>query len=138
MKILVVKTINGFLKPAYDSDFEAFAKMPVNETFEIEYTKRRNSKFHRKYFSLLKLAFENQSDYRTLEEMRHDLTIVCGYYNEHVNKITGEIVKKADSISFSSMDNIQFSELYEKTKDVICKWLGIDNQTIDEEIQQYF
>jgi hypothetical protein len=138
MKILVVKTINGFLKPAYDSDYENFAKMPVNETFEIEYTKRRNSKFHRKYFSLLKLAFENQSDYRTLEEMRHDLTIVCGYYNEHVNKITGEIVKKADSISFSSMDNIQFSELYEKTKDVICKWLGIDNQTIDEEIQQYF
>jgi hypothetical protein len=138
MKILVVKTINGFLKPAYDSDFEAFTKMPVNETFEIEYTKRRNSKFHRKYFSLLKLAFENQSDYRTLEEMRHDLIIVCGYYNEHVNKITGEIVKKADSISFSSMDDIQFSELYEKTKDVICKWLGIDNQAIDEEINQYF
>jgi hypothetical protein len=55
-----------------------------------------------------------------------------------VNKITGEIVKKADSISFSSMDNIQFSELYEKTKDVICKWLGIDNSIIDEEIQQYF
>jgi hypothetical protein len=138
MKILVVKTINGFLKPAYDSDFENFAKMPVNETFEIEYTKRRNSKFHRKYFALLKLAFENQSDYRTLEEMRHDLTIVCGYYNEHVNKITGEIVKKADSISFSSMDDIQFSELYEKTKDVICKWLGIDNEAIDEEINQYY
>ena len=138
MKILVVKTINGFLKPAYDSDFENFAKMPVNETFEIEYTKRRNSKFHRKYFALLKLAFENQSDYRTIEEMRHDLTIVCGYYNEHVNKITGEIVKKADSISFANMDDIQFSELYEKTKDVICKWLGIDNSIIDEEIQQYF
>jgi len=138
MKILVVKTINGFLKPAYDSDFENFAKMPVNETFEIEYTKRRNSKFHRKYFALLKLAFENQIDYRTLEEMRHDLTIVCGYYNEHINKITGEIVKKADSISFGNMDDIQFSELYEKTKDVICKWIGISNETIEEEIQQYY
>jgi gamma-glutamyl phosphate reductase len=70
--------------------------------------------------------------------MRHDLTIVCGYYNEHVNKITGEIVKKADSISFANMDDIQFSELYEKTKDVICKWLGIDNEAIDEEINQYY
>jgi len=138
MKILVVKTINGFLKPAYDSDFEAFSKMPVNETFEIEYTKRRNSKFHRKYFALLKLAFENQSDYRTLEEMRHDFTIVCGYYNEHVNKITGDIHKKADSISFSQMDELEFSELYEKTKNLISKWLGIENEVIDEEIQQYF
>jgi hypothetical protein len=138
MKILVVKTINGFLKPAYDSDFEAFAKMPVNETFEIEYTKRRNSKFHRKYFSLLKLAFENQSDYRTLEEMRHDLTIVCGYYNEHVNKITGEIVKKADSISFANCDEIQFNEIYNSTKNVIIKWLGVTSEDIEEEIQQYF
>lgn len=137
MKLLVVRTLNG-IKPAYDSDKEVFSKMPLNEVFEIEYTKRRNSKFHRKYFALIKLAFENQSDYRTLEEMRHDLTIVCGYYNEHINKITGEIVKKADSISFGNMDDIQFSELYEKTKDVICKWLGIDNQTIDEEIQQYY
>ena len=138
MKILVVKTINGFLKPAYDSDFENFNKMPINETFEIEYTKRRNSKFHRKYFALLKLAFENQNDYRTLEEMRYDITIVCGYYNEFVNKITGEVYKKADSISFSQMDNIKFSELYEKTKDVISKWLGIDNETIEQEIEQYF
>ena len=35
MKILVVKTINGFLKPAYGSDSDTFAKMPINETFEI-------------------------------------------------------------------------------------------------------
>jgi hypothetical protein len=138
MKILVVKTINGFLKPAYNSDFEAFAKMPVNETFEIEYTKRRNSKFHRKYFALLKLAFENQSDYRTIEEMRHDLTIVCGYYNEHVNKITGEIVKKANSISFANCDEIQFNEIYNSTKNVIIKWLGVTSEDIEEEIIKYF
>lgn len=138
MRIIVIKSPNGFLKPAYESDYEAFKKMPTNEMFEIEFTKGRNYKFHRKYFALLKLAFENQSDYRTLEDMRHDIIIVAGYYDEIVSKITGDIMKKAKSISFVNMDENEFSELYEKTKDVICQWLGISNEDVNNEIEQYF
>jgi len=138
MKILVLKTINGFLKPAYGSDSDIFAKMPINETFEIEYKKKRNPMFHRKYFALLNLAFQNQSDYRTLENMRHDIIVTAGFYDEIVNLITGEVYKKANSISFDSMDNITFNEVYEKTKDVITSWLGISNDAISEEVEQYY
>jgi hypothetical protein len=138
MKILVVKTINGFLKPAYNTDNDTFAKMPINETFEIEYKKKRNPMFHRKYFALLNLAFQNQSDYRTLENMRHDIIVTAGFYDEIVNLITGEVYKKANSISFDSMDNITFNEVYEKTKDVITSWLGISNEAISEEVEQYY
>lgn len=137
MKLLVVKTLNG-LKPAYDSDKEVFNKMPLNEPFEIEYTKRRNIKFHRKFFALLKLAYENQSDYRVLEDMRRDLLITSGFYDESVNRITGEINKFAKSINFSSMDEIQFNEVYTNVKETICKWLGIDNETLETEISQFF
>jgi len=137
MKILVVKNHRG-LVPVYDSDYENFAKIPLNEEFEIEYTKKRNLKFHKKYWALLKLAFENQSDYRSINDMRRDIAIVSGFYDEVVNLITGEILKIAKSISFAKMDDTEFSELYEKTKDTISKWLGIDNETIDNEIQQYY
>ena len=137
MKILVVKTLNG-LKPAYDSDKEVFNKMPLNEIFEIEYIKKRNLKFHKKFFALLKLAYENQSDYRFIEDMRRDLLIVSGNYDEQVCKITGEIYQKAHSINFSNMDELQFSEVYTSVKNIICKWLGIDNETLDDEINQYF
>ena len=137
MKILVVKTLNG-LKPAYDSDKEVFNKMPLNEIFEIEYIKKRNVKFHKKFFALLKLAYENQSDYRFIEDMRRDLLIVSGNYDEQVCKITGEIYKKAHSINFSNMDELQFSEVYTSVENIICKWLGIDNETLDDEINQYF
>ena len=137
MKLLVVRHLNG-IKPAYDSDKDIFNKMPLNEPFEIEYTKRRNIKFHRKFFALLKLAYENQSDYRVLEDMRRDLLITSGFYDESVNRITGEINKFAKSINFSSMDEIQFNEVYTNVKETICKWLGIDNETLDEEINQYF
>jgi hypothetical protein len=138
MKIQVVKTPNGTIKPAYDSDHEYFKKMPTNEVFEIEYKKQRNIKFHRKFFALIKLAYENQSDYRLMEDLRRDLLITSGNYNEVVNKITGEVFKVADSISFSNMDEVKFNEVYESVKDVIVKWLGITNENINEEINQYF
>ena len=138
MKIQVVKTPNGIIKPAYDSDHEYFKKMPTNEVFEIEYKKQRNIKFHRKFFALIKLAYENQSDYRLMEDLRRDLLITSGNYNEVVNKITGEVFKVADSISFSNMDDVKFNEVYESVKDVIVKWLGITNENINEEINQYY
>jgi hypothetical protein len=137
MKLHVIKTQTG-LKPAYDSDYEIYSKIPLNEVFEIEYRKPRNLLFHRKYFALMKLAFENQSDYRNLNDLRRDISIVAGYYDEVVNKVTGEVYKMPKSISFSQMDEIEFSELYERTKDVICKWLGVNDESIEEEIHQYF
>jgi hypothetical protein len=137
MKILVVKNHRG-LVPVYESDYENFAKIPMNEEFEIEYTKKRNLKFHKKYWALLKLAFENQQDYRSINDMRRDISIVSGFYDEVVNLITGEILKEVKSISFAKMDDTEFSELYEKTKDTISKWLGISNENIENEIMQYY
>lgn len=137
MKLLVIKTPRGLL-PVYDSDMEIYSKIPMNEEFEIEYVKKRNLKFHKKYFALLKLAFENQSDYRLLEDLRRDVIITAGWYDETVSVITGEVLKVAKSISFAQMDEVEFSQLYEKTKDVISRWLGIDDETIEKEIMQYF
>ena len=137
MRILLIKTPRGLL-PVYDSDLENYCKIALNEEIEIEYTKKRNLKFHKKYFALLKLAFENQQDYRNLNDMRRDITITSGYYDEVINKMTGEIYKVAKSISFANMENTEFNDLYEKTKDTISKWLGIDNETIDVEIMQFY
>ena len=137
MKITVKKT-HGGLRPMYDSDFENYAKIQIGEEFEIDYTKKRNLKFHKKYFALLKLAFENQQDYRDMESMRRDIIITAGFYDEIVNKVTGEVYTLANSISFSKMDDLEFSDLYEKTKNVISKWIGIENESIENEIMQYY
>ena len=137
MKLNVIKTPQG-LKPAFDSDYESYSKIPLNEVIEIEYKKPRNYKFHRKYFALIKLAYENQSDYFNLNDLRRDLTITAGYYDEVVNRVTGEVYKMPKSISFSAMDETEFSELYEAVKDVIVRWLGITSETIETEILQYY
>jgi len=138
MELYVVKTINGLLKPAFDEDKEKFSQFPKDGYFEIKYTKRRNVKFHRKFFSLIKIAYENQSDYRLMEDLRRDLIITSGHYEEVVNAITGEVYKIAKSISFNSMDETEFSLIYEDVKNVIVRWLGVSNEDIENEILQYF
>jgi hypothetical protein len=138
MEILVVRTINNLLKPAFDEDLESFKKLPKEGYFEIKYTKRRNIRFHRKFFALIKKAFENQSDYRLMEDLRRDLTITSGHYEEVINKITGEVYKIAKSISFSNMDESEFNQIYNDVKEVVIKWLGIDNESLNDELEQYF
>jgi len=138
MKIQVVKTNNGFLKPAYGSDHEYFKKMPTNEEFEIDYTKGRNGKFHRLFFALMNLAYENQECYVLLNDLREDVIVKAGYYREVVDFETGEIKLKPLSISFANMDELEFNKLYLDCKLVIIKWLSIDNEIIAEEIEQHF
>lgn len=138
MELYVVKTINGLLKPAFDEDKEKFSQFPKDGYFEIKYTKRRNIKFHRKFFSLIKIAYENQSDYRLMEDLRRDLIITSGHYEEVVNAITGEVYKIAKSISFHNLDETEFSLIYEDVKNVIIQWLGIENESLETEIAQYF
>ena len=138
MKIQVVKTSNGFLKPAYNSDYNAFSKIKPNEIIEIEYKKTRNIKFHRLFFALMNLAYENQEAYTILDVMRKDIIKHAGYYTERINAITGEITQEPNSISFSSMEETEFNKLYTDCKTVIMNWLSIDNEQISEEIEKNF
>ena len=137
MKILVTKTPSG-LKPTYDSDYEIYSKIALGETFEIEYTKKRNIRFHRKFFALMKLAFENQQDYLSLERMRKRLIEVAGYYDEYRDPLTKELVKEVHSISFASMTQYEFENLYSSVKYVIVQWIGVTDENIEEEIERYY
>ena len=137
MKLLVVKTISG-LKPAYDSDLENFKKIPLNEIFEIEYKKRRNVRFHRKFFSLINLYYSNQDNYTNVDDLRHDLLIVSGFYEDKTNYLTGEITRVSKSLKFSSMDELEFNQVYEAVKNTISKLLSVSNEELEKEVEQYF
>ena len=137
MKLLVVKTISG-LKAAYDSDLENFKKIPLNDIFEIEYKKRRNVRFHRKFFSLINLYYSNQDNYTNVDDLRHDLLIVSGFYEDKTNYLTGEITRVSKSLKFSSMDEIEFNQVYEDVKNTISKLLSVSNEELEKEVEQYF
>jgi len=137
MKLTLIKQFNNTFKLAYNSDYELAKKVPLNEPIVFEWSKPRNLRFHKKFFALLNMVYENQEQYNNIEHLRKDLTISAGYYDLRFN-IEGVEIQEAKSISFAKMDDLEFSEFYNRIVDVVVKWLVIDKQEIIENIEQYF
>ena len=137
MKIILIKQFDNSFKPAYDMDLEKLKRIKPNEFIECEIKKKRNIKFHRKFFALIDLVYQNQSTYINSEDLRADLIITAGYYTTYIN-IEGSVVKKADSISFAKMDEHSFNEFYSKIIDVIVLHFNFNKQLLIDEIEQFF
>jgi hypothetical protein len=138
MELTLIKTLSGVLKPAFDSDLEKFKQLPLNEPFTVTYTKKRNAKFHRKFFALINLCYQNQSIFNNLEHLRKELIICAGHYEIIFDLDTGTQKKEALSISFSNMDETQFNKLYSDVLNVICEKFLFDKQEILEYLVEYF
>ena len=137
MKFTIVKQMNNSFKVAYDSDYEKLKKIKVGDLLECEIRKPRNYKFHKKFFAMLNLVFQNQERYDNIDDLRHDLTIVSGYYTERVN-IQGEHVKMANSISFAKMTETEFSNLYDSFLTQVQKYFHFDKETVNENLEQFY
>lgn len=116
----------GVLMPSGESDTDALMTIAEGETIRADIKRPRNVQFHRKYFALLDVLF-NIFDppevshggvvaVKNRERFRHDIAIATGHYELVVN-IKGECKAEAKSISFASMDDVQFADLYSKTID---------------------
>lgn len=116
----------GVLMPASESDSEKLATLTEGETIRADIKRPRNIAFHRKYFALLDVLYNifepkpvshgGEVAQKNRDRFRKDIAIATGHYTLVVN-IKNEVRAEADSISFSKMDETQFSELYSRTLD---------------------
>ena len=130
-----VQFVNGKPVPEYNSDYDKLAKIKPLTTYKIAITQPRNIGFHKKYFALLNLCYENQETFNNIDDMREWLTLKAGYFRR-VQTPTGTIFK-ADSISFAKMDELSFGEYYNRVMDQICKWLDLNDEDVRNEIVNY-
>lgn len=133
---LVKKSDNSFLI-AFDSDYEKIQKWKVGDILKCVVTKPRNYEHHKKYFAMMNMVFDNQDHYTDFNHFRNDITIKAGFFDTHVD-LDGVVQETAKSINFASMDQFEFQELYERTKDVICLYFNFTPESIKENIHQYF
>jgi len=114
------KNYNHCLEPADQVAKDYLKKLKAGETILVNVKKPRNIKFHRKYFALLSVAWENQEKYEAFEAMRKEVIMRAGWFVEH-HHLTGAISYEAKSIAFHNMDELEFDDLYNKSIDVILK-----------------
>ena len=135
MKIYLLFTDNGQFTPAYNSGYEKAKRFKPGETVLADITKPRNLGFHRKFFALLNMGFENQEKYDNFEDYRAVHVMKAGYYK--MIETDKGMVYLPKSISFGSMDNLEFQELYNRMIDVLIKELGLDQGAIEKELSSF-
>ena len=147
-EIYIQKTLSGWL-PADDESKEYHKKRKIGSLQRVNVTNVRNPLFHRKYFALLNIGFDNWTPpkiesvhgdpVKNFDSFRKDIAILCGYYHV-VIRLDGTSRIVADSISFSKMDNDEFEKLYNKTIDLFIQKIYGDDMTpekINEIVEQY-
>ena len=128
MKLIVVNTPRG-LVPLGDDDYEEKKKLKLGQTYSVEVKVARNVDFHRKYFALISYAWEflNEQEterFRTKENFRKYVEVAAGHCDVIFHPRLQEYVEIPKSISFGKMDNAEFSDLYQRVKDVIFSIIG--------------
>jgi hypothetical protein len=134
MKFQLVRTLNGF-KFAHDSDLEKGRKIKVGDFVNCDIKKPRNYMFHKKFFALIELVFQNQDLTDDKDNLRAYLTVKAGFYETITSDIGVMYLPK--SISFAKMDEIEFEELFIKFLNVSSMLIGVDNGDIIDEIAQF-
>jgi hypothetical protein len=128
VKITVRNTING-LVPLYSSDLEEKRKLKIGETYQVEVKRPRNYQFHKKFFALLNIGWENTDVEMPFDTYRRWVTMRAGFYKVyHTPK--GELYEP-ESIAFSNMDDDTFSEVYERVLSIILKDTGADKPDVE-------
>ncbi len=129
----------------YPSDEEISKGLPVGADVvgSFKDNDRRSLKFHKKYFALIKLAYDNlpehlEERYKTLEEFRIEMKMQAGARDKMIS-ITGTEYWVPKSMAFNKMGAEEFEKLYSKTLDFICSYVlvGIEKKSIDEQILRF-
>jgi len=125
------------LIPLYNSDLDTKKKLKIGETYEATIVKPRNVAFHRKFFALINMVYENQDKYNNIEHLRRDLTIASGFYEQH-ETFTGQIRTEPKSISFAKMSQDDFDKFYSAFIVSINKYFDFGESEIKENIEQFY
>ena len=105
-----------------------FAKVPSGARVVASVKVPRNGKFHRKFFAMIKVAYDNW-DRPTIETpigpaqcsldaFRNDVIVLAGHHELRINT-KGEARLVAKSIAWVNMDEAEFSDLYSAVVNVI-------------------
>ena len=125
MKIFVRNTAHG-LVPLYDEDYEEKRKLEIGKDYLAEIKVPRNINFHRLYFSLMRCAWDLQSEARqrelwkdNIDNFRKTVQMTAGHVDVVYSTKLKDFVEIPKSINFGSMDETEFKDLYEKVRHVL-------------------
>ena len=128
----------------YDSDLDEKKRLKIGSTVLCDIRKPRNYKFHKKFFALLRLTFDNlpyhlhdELNIYSEEDLLLSLKLDLGISS--IVRMGKRDVYRDGSISFAVMDETEFEGFYNRCINMILnKYLrGTNRSDLVEEIIRY-
>lgn len=143
-KILDVEKFNESIGFVTDKDFVKSLRLKQDQYLNIETWQERNIFFHKKFFAFLNAAIyllpedKKYDNLRNLDYLRKKLMIIIGEVEEIIG-LDGQIHLQANSISFKSMDEERFSEIYSACTRAVLKYFlhGISMKDFENTIANF-
>ena len=133
------------LVPMYGSDLDEKKRLKKGEEVLCVIRKPRNYKFHKKFFALVRLTYDNlplplveRWNIHSIDDMLRHFKRDLGYYVSTVNE-RGEKEIEYKSISFATMEQNEFERFYEDCVNlVLYSYIpGINRQDLLEEVEKF-
>ena len=131
MKLILRNTISGLI-PLFPSDFDEKRKLKLGVDYEAEIKMPRNYPFLKKFMALINLGCENSSLDMPHNTYRKYMTIKAGYYNAY--STPKGVYYEPMSISFASMPEEEFQEVYSRVLDKIIEDIGSTREEIEQQL----
>lgn len=149
-EVQFIKGPGGTLRPATQMDVEALEKIGNGSLLHAKIVQPRNGRFHRKFMAMIGLGYEmwrpEEIEYngiksvKSSEVFRKEVTIRAGFFTVTTD-IRGNTKLEAQSLSFASMDDTEFSRVYSAVFNVIWEMVlkhvrGMTKEQADNTINQ--
>lgn len=135
-RLYLKKTLSGFV-PADEASHATSRKYKLGEAYRADVVKPRSYKHHKLAFSLLNLTFDNQDMYTDFEKFRKAVAIEAGHTEELILP-GGEIVRLPKSISYDSLDEVEFTPVIAAMMTVCAGMLhGMGLEELEAEVSKY-
>jgi hypothetical protein len=141
-ELVLTKAPGGVLIPVDPQAAAYIAGLKLGQGVTATVKRHRNPRFHRKYFALLNLAFDawepaeatykGQVVGKNFDQFRNDIICLAGFGEVAIN-LRGETRVTAKSISFASMSQDEFDDLYNATVNTVLKHVltNYDREQLD-------
>lgn len=113
-----------------ESTKNALAKIKDGSVVATDFKIPRNIKFHRKFFKLIDVVYDNQEEpkqFATKEKLRAGIKMAAGLVDQVYNPVTKQTLVVPSSMAFEKMDEQEFSEFYNRAVDIILAYVLPNN-----------
>ena len=119
------------LVPADQQSLDRIMKFSEGDIISGDFKKARNYEFHKKFFALINLLWDNSPMNIPFNTFRAYAIAISG----HGSVVNGVAI--ADSISFDNMDEIEFQELYKDILQFGVEHTGADREFIENNLLSF-